>query len=157
MSYTIRPLTDTDKVFLRDMLYQAIFVPEGETPPPRDIVEHPELARYIENWGQPDDMGFAAVDNETEQPVGAAWLRLIHGYGYIDDTTPELSIALLPEHRSKGAGTLLLQQILETAQAHYPAVSLSVSSRNPARFLYQRMGFEIVNREDRTLTMLKRF
>lgn len=157
MGYTIRPLTANDAAFQREMMYQALFVEPGNPPFPRDIIDRPDLAKYIENWGQPGDLGFVAVDDETDELVGAAWLRLVRGYGYVDEQTPELSIALLPEHRSKGVGSQLMEHVLAAAKAQFPGVSLSVSSRNQARFLYQKIGFEIVSRDENSLTMVMRF
>jgi ribosomal-protein-alanine N-acetyltransferase len=48
----------------------------------------------------------------TGDPIGAAWLRLWskdeQGYGFVDVHTPELSMAVRPEFRGQGIGTLLL-------------------------------------------------
>lgn len=79
------------------------------------------------------------------------------GYGYVDDATPELSIALLPAYRGRGIGSQLLARLLEQAQGCCPGVSLSVSAGNPARRLYERFGFEIVAERGSSLTMLKRW
>ena len=103
-------MTQADEPFLWDMLYLALYVPEGNPPLPREVIHSPELSRYVEGWGQPEDEGFLALDGE--KPVGAVWLRLLtgdnHGYGYVDDLTPELSIAILPEYRGRGIGKALL-------------------------------------------------
>jgi GNAT superfamily N-acetyltransferase len=81
--------------------------------------------------------------------IGAAWLRLWlnddKGFGYIDDSIPELAIAVLPEYRGKGIGTELLMNILASAQSIYPAISLSVRANNPVVNLYQRLGFTKVD------------
>lgn len=39
-----------------DFLYDAIFLPDGVAEPPREIVNQPELAVYITDFGQPDDL-----------------------------------------------------------------------------------------------------
>jgi ribosomal protein S18 acetylase RimI-like enzyme len=139
------------------MLYHAIYVREGQAPPERDVVNQPELARYVTGWGQEDDMGFFAVDGEGTQPLGAAWLRLLkgdsRGFGYVDERTPELSVAVLPKHRGQGIGTRLLTRLLRVASKHHPAVSLSVDGDNPALRLYRRLGFEVVGTSGTSLTM----
>ena len=141
------------------MLYLAIYVPEGTPPPPREILTAPEIARYVRDWGQPDDIGFMAIDEISQQPLGAAWLRLLKkengGYGYIDDATPELSIAVQPEARGKGVGTQLMSRLLEEAGNRYETISLSVSEENPAMRLYSRLGFEI-DGKDRTSIRMKK-
>lgn len=146
-----------DARFLWEVLYHAIYVAEGETPPSRDVVFRPALAKYVQGWGRRSDAGFLAFDVEHQVQIGAAWLRLFTaddgGYGTIDDETPELSIAVLPGHRGKGVGTQLLTRILETARTRYTAVSLSVASENPAIRLYKRLGFEVVGASGASLTM----
>lgn len=154
---TIRPLTIHDVSTLWEMLYHALHVPPGGPAFPRDIVNHPSLSRYVRDWGHADDHGCLAQDGE--QPIGAAWLRRLtgaeRGYGYIDDDTPELTIAVLPGYRGQGVGTQLLTALLALADDAYPAVSLSVSCDNPARHLYQRLGFVAVAGSSDALTMLR--
>ncbi len=155
--FLVRPLNKNDEPFLWEMLYQAIYVPEGQPLPPRSIIHQPELAKYVEHWGQPGDTGFAAVDPLLDQPVGACWLRLLtgdqRGYGWVSDDIPELSIAMLPEYRGKGLGSRLIQQTLEEAKGKFPGVSLSVSRGNPAEGLYRRMGFEEVAGDENSSVM----
>jgi len=156
-NYLIQPVTPAHEPFLREMLYQAIYVPEGSPAPPREIVNTPRVGRYVNDWGRADDRGFLAIDAETRQPVGAVWLRLMTeaapGYGYVDDQTPELSIAVLPQYRGAGVGTRLLTHMLRETESIYKAISLSVSSDNPAVRLYERAGFEVMSRTGASLTM----
>jgi hypothetical protein len=49
----IRRLIQTDELFLREMLYHALYVPEGHEPFPRTIVNDPGIARYVVDWGKP--------------------------------------------------------------------------------------------------------
>ena len=157
LDYTIRSLLPEDQHFLREMGYQAIYVLPGEDAPSPDIVNHPDIAKYVKDWGRSDDLGFLAEASEGSRPLGAAWMRLFKsdnkGYGYVDDLTPELSIAVLPDYRGKGVGTRLLTHLLEAAKDSYSSVSLSVSPDNPAQRLYKRMGFEVVGEYDTSLTM----
>ena len=159
--YTIRPITPADEPFLWEALYHAIYVAPGDAPPERDVVNRPELARYVRDWGDVDDLGFIAVAEENQQPIGAAWIRLLtgenKGYGYTDDTTPELSVAVLPEYRGQGVGTGLLTHLLQAVSIHHRSVSLSVEAGNPASRLYRRLGFEIVSTSGTSLVMRKTF
>ncbi len=142
------------------MLYQALHVPQGQSAPPREVIRVPELARYVRGWKKrAGDCGFLARDAATGQSVGAAWLRLLvgenKGYGYVDDDTPELSIAVLPEYRGQGVGTQLLIHLL-ASDCGQSSISLSVSLDNPALRLYERFGFEVVSLSDGSLTMKRR-
>ena len=94
--------------------------------------------------------------DENANTIGALLLDN-QGYGYIDEQTPELSIAIAPTHRGHGIGYALLAQLLATAQERYPAVSLNVWTENPAFWLYQRLGFEVVTADGPAVTMVKRF
>lgn len=156
MNYIIRRLTPQDEPFLWEMLYQAIYVSQGEPAPPRDIVRLPELARYVQGWGGKGDCGFVASDAQAGQAVGAVWLRLLTGantgFGYVDDATPELSIAVLPEYRGRGIGTQLLVHLFES-DCGCSTISLSVSLGNPAIRLYECFGFEIVGSNDTSLIL----
>jgi ribosomal protein S18 acetylase RimI-like enzyme len=158
-TYTLKAMEANDEAVLSEMLYQAIFVPEGSVPPSREVVHLPALSKYIEDFGRPGDLGYVAL-NEIEQPVGAAWLRLLtganKGYGYVNDETPELTVAVMPDYRGQGLGTALLECLLENARAKYQSVSLSVWLENPAYRLYQRLGFETVKQNPNDVVMLKR-
>ncbi|MDX2153620.1 MAG: GNAT family N-acetyltransferase [Bryobacteraceae bacterium] len=136
----IRPALEADEPFLWDMLYLALFVPPGQPPIPRAVLLQPAISRYVRDWGRrAGDSGVIAVLNGL--PVGAAWLRLFSaadpGYGFVDETTPELTVAVLPDHRGQGTGTLLLTSLLRTG----PSACLSCDPANPAYRLYLRLGF----------------
>lgn len=154
-----RPLTPQDEACLWEMLYLALFVPPGAPPLPRAVVEQPELRRYVTAWGSETDSGWVAIEAATALPIGAAWLRLLtdddRGYGYVNDDTPELAIAVKPEYRGRGVGTALLTRLLADAQMRHPAVSLSVATDNPSRRLYQRLGFTVSAEHEGSWTMVK--
>jgi ribosomal protein S18 acetylase RimI-like enzyme len=156
MNCIIRPLELKDEPFLWEMLYQAIHIPQGQTPLSREVIQIPELARYVQDWGREGDCGFLGSDTLTSQPIGAVWLRLLigehKGYGYVDDTTSELSIAVLPEYRGQGMGTQLLTHLFASEWGK-SSISLSVAADNRAVRLYERFGFDIISRSDGSLTM----
>jgi len=94
-------------------------------------------------------------------PVGAAWARLLtgddRGYGYVDDATAELSIAVLPAYRGRRIGTRLLERLLDAARERGQDLCLSVQADNAARRLYERMGFVTLAEEGGALTMVRRW
>ncbi|MEG4440555.1 GNAT family N-acetyltransferase [Microcoleus sp. AT9_B5] len=145
--YSIRPLTQEDEPFLWQMLYEAAHMAEEGESTVQAVVNHPLIAKYVQNWGRASDLGFAAIELNGSQPVGAAWLRLFagddKGFGWVDDTIPELAIAVLPEYTNQGVGTQLLARLLSAA-ASYRSVSLSVRSSNRALSLYERSGFKVI-------------
>jgi ribosomal protein S18 acetylase RimI-like enzyme len=135
------------------MLYHAIFVPAGELAPPQSIVDSPGLAPYIAAFGERDGdtRVIAQIDGRS---VGAAWARLIRGYGFVSADVPELSIAVLPDLRGRVTGTLLLR-LFEALKPRFAAVSLSVHKANPAARLYVRVGFEQVGADGDTLILVR--
>ena len=148
----LRKAAESDEPFLWEMLYLAAFVPPGAPPIPRSILGEPAIARYVEGWGtRAGDSGLIALGNG--EPVGAAWLRFFPasspGYGFVDEKTPELSVALLPDYRGRGIGSRLVKQLI----GNVSALSLSCDPENPARRLYLRLGFEP---QQNRRTMLKR-
>jgi GNAT superfamily N-acetyltransferase len=156
--YNIRAIEKNDLPFLWDSLYECIYVPVGANKPERDILNLPEIATYVEGWGRLGDEGFIATLGENSQAIAAAWYRLFttsnQGYGYINDQTPELAIAVLPQYRGQGIGKMLMIQLLQKAKLSlYSEVSLSVDPNNPAVHLYQKLGFETVRISATSLVM----
>jgi GNAT superfamily N-acetyltransferase len=154
----IRPLYVEDAPFLEEMLYQAIWTPPDEPRPLRSVISDPVLRRYIDGWASHEgDFGFLAYDPTTERSIGAVWLRNLKapgGYGYWDDQTPELSMAVVAEARSHGLGTRLLEVVTAAASTRVSAISLSVAAENPAVRLYQRFGFVAVKKQGASLVMV---
>lgn len=147
----VRPATGVDQPTVSAMLYEALFVPPGEAPFDRSIIHDDGLVRYHRGFGtEPGDVGRVAFDRAGE-PIGAAWVRQLRGYGFVDDDTPELSVAVAAQHRAAGVGSALLAALLDAV----PRMSLSVDRRNPALRLYERLGFEVVRVDGDTLVMLR--
>ena len=159
MKIHYRPIKNTENPFLKEMLYEALFVPEGQAKFPRSIIEHPEIRKYIENWnGRKYDVAIVAIHGE--ELVGAIWGRNFKeenkGYGYVDAETPEISMAVKKEYRNKGVGTALLLQIeLVYLQMGVDKISLSVAKLNPAKKLYDRHGYVFYEEQGAALTMIK--
>lgn len=154
MEYTIPKMTVPEYPLLSDLLYEAIFIPDGIKPPPRDIIASPELQIYIERFGTSKD-DFALVAEIERKIVGAVWVRIMNDYGHIDDETPSLAISLHKEYRGKGLGTNMMKEMLSLLKTHgYKHVSLSVQKANYAAEMYRKIGFKIVseNKEEWIMT-----
>ena len=144
MEYSIRKMTVSEYPMLNDFLYEAIFIPDGIEPPPRNIITSPELQIYVDRFGELKD-DFALVAEVEKKVVGAVWVRIMNDYGHIDDKTPSLAISLYKEYRGQGIGTDMMKEMLSLLKAHgYKRVSLSVQKTNYAVEMYRKIGFDIV-------------
>ena len=141
----IRELTPDELDFLGEMLYTALdWRPDAELPPRQVVLEHPEVAIYHRGWGRPGDTALVAEKNG--EPVGAVWYRFFtaaeHGDGYVDDETPELAIAVSDEWRGRGIGGTLLEALHDRARQNgLTRIALSVDLDNPAKRIYERLGY----------------
>ena len=154
MKYSIRQFKESDMSFLWEMLYQSIYVPNGQVVPSREVIlKEPNIEKYLKNWGNDHDHALVALDDEYN-PVGAIWIRLLNcenaGYGFVDDDTPELGMAIMLEHRGQGIGKRLLLEMIEFARSiGYSALSLSVDPHNkPALQMYEKSGFKKIYEDD---------
>jgi GNAT superfamily N-acetyltransferase len=144
----LRPVDRQDTRFLRDMLRHAYHWRIAEDP------DRP-LFRYVQNWGRAGDAGVIAFAGP--HPYGAAWFRLFpasaQGFGFVDEQTPELTIAVVPSHRGHGSGGELLEALLERARTDgFSRVSLSAEPGQTG--FYERHGFRELGRDERTVTMV---
>src|SRR5262249_56364556 len=48
-NFTFRRLDRMDEPFLREMLYHALYVPDGQPPFAKEIINEPELAKYVDH------------------------------------------------------------------------------------------------------------
>lgn len=148
----VRKGLPADVRFLRDMLHHAYYW--------RARAAGAMTGRYVKGWGRRGDAAVIALDNGF--PVGAAWYRLFTvgepGYGFVDELTPELAIAVVPGARGKGFGDELLVALCRRARAEgHAALSLSVDPANPALKLYEKHGFEqVTETDDGSWTMISR-
>ena len=137
----------------------AVWRPDKPTPTAEEVMADPRYARYLAGWPRQGDFGLVA---EHDGPVGAAWYRayteMSHGYGFVAEEVPELSIAVVASRRHEGIGRLLLLGLIEAGEAQgHATLSLSVNHRNPARDLYESVGFQPVGMpRESGLTMIRR-
>lgn len=139
---------------LRDFLYEAIFIPEGMDPPPRDIIGRPELKLYYEDFGS-GKADFCIVAEEDGKVVGAAWTRLMDDYGHVDEETPSFAISLYKEYRGQGIGTRLMKDMLALLKDKgFKRASLAVQKANYAVRMYEKVGFKTVDENEEEFIMI---
>ena len=152
----IRRMGSGETNLLKEFLYEAIFIPEGVTPPERDIVLLPELRIYYEDFGsgRADNCLVAEKDGRV---IGTVWTRIMNDYGHVDDETPSFAISLIPEYRGKGIGTELLNDMLSLLKEQgYEQASLAVQKANYAVRMYEKAGFRIADENSEEYIMVCR-
>lgn len=156
MEYTIPEMNDTEYGLLSDFLYEAIFIPDGVAPPPKSILEAPELQAYVRRFGEHGD-DKCLVAEVGGRVAGAVWARIMDDYGHIDDDTPSLAISLDKDHRGFGIGTDMMKQMLRRLkEAGYQRASLSVRKENDAVKMYLKVGFVIIAENEEEYIMVRR-
>lgn len=159
MNYSIRPIEAGDIGFLWDMLYESLYVPEGQVPFSKEIIHDPFISKYVEGWGREGDFGFIAINKEGKS-VGSITARYFNesnkGFGYVDHDIPELGMAIIEECRGLGIGSALMYELFKEAKMrNIERISLSVDPNNEAAMrLYQRYYFEKVGKVDTSITMV---
>lgn len=113
----------------------------------RSLEELPALNIYNDFYGlTAKDLGlYALVDNTI---AGAIWTRKLlvehNSTAFINESTPVLSLAVLPEYRDRGIGSFMMTQFLQEAAALYESISVNVLKDSKAIEFYEKFGFEIV-------------
>lgn len=141
-SITLRDCTDADVPFLRH-LYGTTREDELRPVPWSDEEKRGFLdmqfsaqkAHYETHY---PDCTFQVIELDA-QPIGRLYVH--RGQSEIR----VVDIALLPEFHGRGIAHLLMTEILEEARPTDRAVTLHVERDNPARHLYDRLGFRQVD------------
>ena len=157
MNYKIRKISEEEVNLLQDFLYEAVFVPEGMSAPPKSIINQPELQVYITDFGKKKD-DISLVAEVDKKVVGAVWVRIMNDYGHIDNETPSFAVSLYKDYRGFGIGTDLMKEMLRILKDRgYKQASLSVQKANYAVRMYQKTGFEIIDENEEEYIMLCHF
>jgi len=154
VNYNIRKIREDEYKLLEDFIYEAIFIPEGVEPPPKTIINQPDLQIYIKDFGkEKDDICFVA--EADDKVVGAVWVRDMHDYGHIADGVPSFAISLYKQYRNLGIGTQLMITMLdELKKRGYERTSLAVQKANYAVRMYKKVGFNIIDENDEEYIMV---
>ncbi len=156
MEYNIRTLEKSEYPLRKEFLYEAIFVPEGVEPPPRAILEVPELQVYIAGFGREEDDRALAVEADG-RVVGAVWVRIMDDYGHVDNETLSFAVSLYKKYRGLGIGTEMMKRMLSILKdCGYRRASLAVQKANYAVRMYQRIGFDLASETEDEYIMVNR-
>jgi RimJ/RimL family protein N-acetyltransferase len=134
----LRPVEEADRAFLVE-LYASAREPELAHVPWDDATRR----AFIEQQ-------FSAQDGHYRQNYPGATLDVIEVDGesagrlYVHRGPNDIrimDIALAPAFRGRGIGTELLRALMAQAQESGRKLSIHVEMNNPARKLYERLGF----------------
>jgi GNAT superfamily N-acetyltransferase len=87
---------------------------------------------------RPHQSGFILMAKDLNEHVGVVVMNHTHMEGYIPENVL-VYIATHGDYRGRGIGAELIQRCIELAKGD---IALHVEHDNPARRLYERMGFE---------------
>ena len=142
MEYSLRPAAEVDFEFLFHLHVAA-------------------LGPYVTLiWGWDD----ADQRQRFRRAFNPSRMRIVHQNGEdigaiaVECRERELylaSIELLPQHQGKGLGTALLQSVIAQASRENVPVALRVLKINPARHLYERLGFATIGETETHCLMIR--
>jgi Acetyltransferases len=139
MSITLRDVTAEDDLFLRKV-YACTRARELSVVPWTDEQREAFLqfqfdAQNSHYRGQYPQANFQIIET-ADEPVGRLYVSRESNLIRI------LDITVLPEHRSAGIGTTLVQEIIAEANRNGQAVTIWIEQDNPAQGMFQRLGFQ---------------
>lgn len=137
----LRPITEGDEAFLRELYgstraEELAPVPWSEEQKRAflDMQFRAQTIHYQKHYGD----GEFLIIEERGESIGRLLLHRTPSEIRIID------ISLMPEHRGRGVGTKLLRDVLAEGEASNRQVSIHVEHFNPAKRLYERLGFRYV-------------
>ena len=146
----LRPADRQDTRFLRDMLRHAYHWRIDRGCRAARLPVRP-------NWGRPGDAGVIAF--EGPNAYGAAWYRVFTadepGFGFVDEKTPELTIARRPEPPRQRRGQGAARGATRAGAQRRLSRAISLSAEPRADRWYEKFGFETVRESPHAVTMVE--
>lgn len=139
---SLRPITDADRDFLCALYKTTREVEMAQVSWPSEEIDafltqqfHLQHSYYTAHF---PDANFDIIELD-----GKAIGRFYFDKGSKDIRV--IDIALLPKYRNKGIGTHYMKLIMAEAERERLNVTLHVEYFNPAKRLYERLGFEKID------------
>lgn len=134
----LRPETEDDVEFLR-RLYASTREEELKqvdwTPEMKEAFVAQQFDAQRAHYHQHYSGAEYSIIEQDGQAIGRLYVKRL------PDDVRIMDIALMPEHRGRGIGGILLREILDAAASEGKSVSIHVEVFNPALSLYERLGF----------------
>jgi ribosomal protein S18 acetylase RimI-like enzyme len=132
-AYTLRPAADADYEYLYRLNEATMRVYREQVYGPWD--EAFERRRLADHF-RPDSTRILVIDGRD---AGMIDVR-------VGETSVNLAnIRIAPEYQGRGLGSHIVRGVLQDAHQHGRSVTLSALKVNPARRLYERLGFVVVS------------
>ncbi|MGK7929416.1 MAG: GNAT family N-acetyltransferase [Spirulina sp.] len=149
---SFRPATDADVDFLRE-LYRSTRIEEVDgwgiyTPEQRDAFLESQFYAQKTHYDRYFSEGRHDIILWENEPIGRFYI-----YDRESDRVRLIDIALLPQYRNQGIGTQLIQQLQARVVLMGKPLRLYVENFNPARRLYERLGFSYLEGDGGYLQM----
>ena len=138
---SLRPAAESDHDFLRVLFLstreQELAALPGGADAHRRLFDG-QFSAQLHSYRHAFPQAVDAIIEVLGIAVGRLYVDRVQGTLHLVD------ISLLPEYRGRGIGTALIRALLDEAASVSGAVKLSVAASNPARRLYERLGFRTV-------------
>ena len=153
MKPTLRPAATEDQEFLFK-LYASTRAEEFAT------FNWPaaQLEAFLRMQFMAQQRSYAAVYEQCEHKIvelnGVAIGQMQVNWG--KDFALLVDISLLPEHRGQGMGGALIGDLIQQCSERKLPLKLQVTQTNPARRLYERLGFIRTGEDQMYVQMMRR-
>lgn len=141
---TLRPVTEADG----ELLYEIYASTRDEemslfsfwNDKQKEMFLRQQFNAQRKHYQQTFKDAFYWIVQQNDVPIGRLYF----------DTSPEkycsiIEITLLPNFRKKGIGESLIKDLLAYSSKQFKSVRLHVEIHNPAKRLYDRLGFTIID------------